>query len=131
MKIYIAGPISGTNDYSKRFYEAAAGILNKGHEPVNPTDLAMVIPLEGPNAITYSQTMTICKALLGACDAIYMMPGWQKSNGARQEHDEAVNKGLKFFNSISAIPETMEARQRRIEKRRQEAEEWTSSLTTS
>ena len=29
MKIYIAGPISGTNDYSERFYEAAAGILNK------------------------------------------------------------------------------------------------------
>ena len=120
MKIYIAGPISGTNDYSVRFGEAAAGILSKGHEPVNPTDLAMVIPLKGPNASTYSQTMTICKALLSACDAIYMMPGWQKSNGARQEHDEAVNKGLKFFNSISAIPETMEARQRRIEKRRQE-----------
>ena len=120
MKIYIAGPISGTNDYSERFYEAAAGILNKGHEPVNPTDLAMVIPLEGPNAITYSQTMTICKALLGACDAVYMMPGWQRSNGARIEHAEAINRGLKFYASIDAIPETAAARAEHNRNRQEE-----------
>lgn len=120
MKIYIAGPISGTTDYPARFYEAATEILRKGHEPINPTDLCMVIPVDGPNAISYGQTINICKALVAACDAIYMMPGWQRSNGARQEHDEAVNKGLKFYASIAAIPETDAARAERIRKYRQE-----------
>lgn len=120
MKIYIAGPISGTTDYNERFSDAKKEISRKGHQAVNPLDIRILIETEGPKAISYGQTMTICKALVGACDAIYMMPGWQKSNGARQEHDEAVDKGLKFYASIAAIPETDEARAERLRKYRQE-----------
>lgn len=120
MKIYIAGPISGTDDYFERFIAANTAIIRKGHEAVNPVFINRIIPTVGDTAISYSQTLNICKALVGACDAIYMMPGWQKSNGARQEHDEAVDKGLKFYASIAAIPETDAARAERIRKYRQE-----------
>lgn len=120
MKIYIAGPISGTADWETRFKEATAAICRKGHEAVNPVDIRLLIATTGETAISYKKTLNICKALVGACDAIYMMPGWQKSNGARQEHDEAIDKGLKFYASIAAIPETDAARAERIRKYRQE-----------
>ena len=120
MKIYIAGPITGTKDYNERFYAAATAILRKGHEPINPTDLCMLIPVYGPNAISYGHIMNICKALLGACDAIYLMPGWQRSNGARVEHAEAFNRGLKFYTSIDAIPETAAAKAEHNRNRQEE-----------
>ena len=120
MKIYIAGPISGTTDYEERFEEAERSIQRKGHEAVNPVHIRSVIETVGTNAIRYDKLMNICKALVGACDAIYMMTGWQRSNGARQEHDEAVDKGLKFYASIAAIPETDAARAERLRKYRQE-----------
>lgn len=120
MKIYIAGPISGTTDYGERFEEAERAIQRKGHEAINPVHIRSVIETVGANAIRYDKLMNICKALVDACDAIYMMPGWQRSNGARQEHDEAVNHGLKFFASMAAIPETDAARAERLRKYRQE-----------
>lgn len=120
MKIYIAGPISGTTDYEERFEEAERAIQRKGHEAINPVHIRSVIETVGANAIRYDKLMNICKALVDACDAIYMMPGWQRSNGARQEHDEAVNHGLKFFASMAAIPETAAARAERLRKYRQE-----------
>lgn len=119
MKIYIAGPISGTTDYEKRFEDAEREIQRKGHEAVNPVHVRSVIETVGTNAIRYDKLMNICKALVDACDAIYMMPGWQKSNGARQEHDEARDKGLRFFASIASIPETEEARRQRLERLRE------------
>lgn len=120
MKIYIAGPISGTTDYEERFEEAERAIQRKGHEAINPVHIRSVIETVGAHAIRYDKLMNICKALVDACDAIYMMPGWQRSNGARQEHDEAVNHGLKFFASMAAIPETDAARAERLRKYRQE-----------
>lgn len=119
MRIYIAGPISGTEDFEERFTAAAKEINKKGHQSVNPLDLRYVIQTEGIGAIEYAKTIEICKALIDACDAVYMMPGWGSSYGARQEHDEARDKGLRFFASISSIPETSEARRQRLERLRE------------
>ena len=112
MKIYIAGPITGTEDAVKRFHGAEVFIRWKGHEAVNPIYIGYLITTTGENAISYGNIMNICKALLGACDAVYMMPGWQRSNGARIEHAEAIKKGLRFYASLDAIPETEEAKER-------------------
>lgn len=120
MKIYIAGPITGTEDYIERFIAANTAIIRKGHEAVNPVFINRVIPTVGETAISYGHIMNICKALLGACDAIYMMPGWHKSNGARVEHAEAFNRGLKFYTSIDAIPETAAAKAEHNRNRQEE-----------
>ena len=120
MKIYIAGPITGTDDYIERFIAANTAIIRKGHEAVNPVFINRVIPTVGETAISYGHIMNICKALLGACDAIYMMPGWQRSNGARVEHAEAFNRGLKFYTSIDAIPETAAAKAEHNRNRQEE-----------
>lgn len=120
MKIYIAGPITGTEDYIERFIAANTAIIRKGHEAVNPVFINRVIPTVGETAISYGHIMNICKALLGACDAIYLMPGWQRSNGARIEHAEAINRGLKFYASIDAIPETAAAKAEHNRNRQEE-----------
>ena len=120
MKIYIAGPISGTEDFEERFRKAETEICRKGHEPVNPLAIRLLIATTGETAISYGNIMNICKALLGACDAVYMMPGWQRSNGARIEHAEAINRGLKFYASIDAIPETAAAREEHNRNRKEE-----------
>ena len=120
MKIYIAGPITGTDDYFERFIAANTAIIRKGHEAVNPVFINRIIPTVGDTAISYCHIMNICKALLGACDAIYLMPGWQRSNGARVEHAEAFNRGLKFYTSIDAIPETAAARAEHNRNRQEE-----------
>lgn len=120
MKIYIAGPITGTDDYIDRFVKAEVMICRKGHQPVNPLHIGSLIATTGETAISYGHIMNICKALLGACDAIYLMPGWQRSNGARVEHAEAFNRGLKFYTSIDAIPETAAARAEHNRNRQEE-----------
>ena len=113
MRIYIAGPIASRKEtYKQDFAEAEHRLRHAGEIPVNPAWLP-----EGLDGHAY---MPICTAMIDACDAIYMMTGWQRSNGARQEHDEAVNHGLKFFASMAAIPETDAARAERLRKYRQE-----------
>lgn len=120
MKIYIAGPITRTPDFVTRFEDAKRAIEKKGHEAVNPVDIRLIVQTEGPGAITYRQIMNICKSLIGACDAIYLMQDWQRSNGARQEHKAAIDNGLKFYASLDAIPETAAAKEERTRKYRQE-----------
>lgn len=87
---------------------------------MNPLEIRLLIATTGETAISYGNIMNICKALLGACDAVYMMPGWQRSNGARIEHTEAINRWLKFYASIDAIPETAAAKAEHNRNRQEE-----------
>lgn len=41
--------------------------------------------------------------ILRRCDAVYMLPGWEKSTGARGEHDDAVKHGIPVFESLEAV----------------------------
>lgn len=40
MRVYIAGPITGTDDYQERFSAAAEAITAAGHTPLSPTSVA-------------------------------------------------------------------------------------------
>ena len=43
--------------------------------------------------------------ILKRCDAIYMLPGWRTSEGARREYEFAQASGLPVLVSIAAIAE--------------------------
>jgi len=43
--------------------------------------------------------------LMRRCDAVVMVPGWQKSAGAVSELDDAVSLSMEYFLSVEDMPE--------------------------
>lgn len=101
MKIYISGPITGTDDYWERFREAEKEINRRGHEGVNPARLDRIL---NPETTTHDQYMSACLGILAICDAIYIMPGSEKSKGAMEELETATMMEMPVFRKLHHIP---------------------------
>lgn len=93
MKLYISGKISGTDlDYVRRLFDKVATTLRAlGHEVINPlcNGLSEAAPWEEH----------IAKDIINLidCEGIYMLQGWEDSQGARIEHAVAKEIGLKVM----------------------------------
>jgi hypothetical protein len=48
------------------------------------------------------------RELLSRCDAVFMMPGWEKSEGAKAERQEARRLGLRIIYDSPDLPATRE-----------------------
>ena len=88
MKIYISGPITGTDDYMQRFGEAAEKLFRRGYVPVNPAEVNSKLPA----CTTYEEYMKMSICMLDMCEAIYMLDGWEKSRGANREYGYALGQ---------------------------------------
>lgn len=86
MKVYIAGKIRRDKNYKAKFAEAEEYLKELGHSVMNPA----VLP---PSGFRHKEYMKICLAMLDVCDAVYMLPDWRKSKGARTEYKDALKKG--------------------------------------
>ena len=100
MKLYISGRISGrpTKLAQAEFGEAEAKIRKFGLIPVNPMNNGL------PADTEWEDQMGQDIALLLRCDAIYMLPGWQQSEGATLEYLIARQRRMRIF-----LAETFEA----------------------
>lgn len=86
MKIYLSGPITGhESTYRKAFSRAAEGLRAKGLAVLNPAEL--------PDGLNYEDYMHIGLAMLDVSDAIYLLPGWEDSSGAKREMAAASEAG--------------------------------------
>jgi hypothetical protein len=92
MRIFISGPITGTKDYLERFAAAERELSRRGYKPLNPAKVLAVVPFE----LSWEACMRVTRGLLDACDAIYMLKGWENSAGAIVEHEEAIHYGLEI-----------------------------------
>ena len=92
-KVYISGQISGLekSDYMNRFADAEKDLSERGYIVVNPAKVLAQLPEE----TKHGEYMKLSLVMLDMCDSIYMLNGYQKSNGARLEHQYAMSMGKK------------------------------------
>ena len=77
MKIYIAGKITGNQNYKEQFAAEAARIRAAGHIALNPAEL--------PEGMGPGDYMRICLAMIDSADIVAFLPDWQDSRGANVE----------------------------------------------
>ena len=97
-KIYISGPMLGkidNNIEAFNWFEKALSI-SMYCEVINPTSFRIKSDT-GSEVLDREQWLEIDLMVLRKCDAIFMMPGWHKSEGACIEYAEAKKCGLKIY----------------------------------
>ena len=86
MKIYISGKITGVDDYLEKFGRAETVLKENGFIVVNPAKVMAELPNDTPRGCY----MDLSIDMLKYCDAIYMLRGWEYSEGPNEERDYAV-----------------------------------------
>jgi hypothetical protein len=89
LKVYIAGPITGTDDYKERFAAAEKYLRNKGAIPMHSAYL--------PQGFSHAEYLYICFAMIDVCEAVYFMEGYSESEGAKREFCYASMKGKQLL----------------------------------
>lgn len=85
-KIYIAGPISGLPNFNRDAFNAEAHrLLGLGHVALNPAIL--------PDGLEQHEYMAICIEMVKMADQLVMLPGWERSAGARARPGHQARQG--------------------------------------
>jgi hypothetical protein len=84
MKAYIAGKITGLDNYKDLFNEAERKLVNNGHSVMNPSVLK--------DGFEWDEYMHVCYAMIDVCDTVVFLPNWTDSKGATKEHEYAKLK---------------------------------------
>ena len=101
-KAYIAGPMTGYEDHNyPAFYEAEEMVRAEGFEPINPARMDEEAGRNGDEReLTpeeYSEALGEDLEAIRGCAAIFLLPGWEDSPGAKAELALAEALGLEIF----------------------------------
>jgi len=96
---YISGPVTGIEEFNRpSFLLAQRMLLSAGCSVFNPIHIDWPIdPLEGEALWQYM--MHYCVQAIPNCDSLLMLPDWQNSKGAKEEHRIAKMLGLTIYYS--------------------------------
>ena len=95
--VYISGPMTGLPDLNVyEFSFAEARIKAAGMKPVNPHTLC-------DPSWDWSKCMRADVKALCDCDAIFLLQGWEKSQGAQLELHIAHRLGLEVLTDVYAL----------------------------
>lgn len=87
-KVYVAGPMTGYKDYNYHVFGWLSNALGEhGLEVRNPATYPTYWNDHG-------DYVAMGLAMLGLCNTIVLLPGWEHSAGSRQEVYLAVEKGM-------------------------------------
>lgn len=103
-RIYIAGPMRGLPDHNFPAFNAATGRFRAwGWTVYNPVEIGEKIGNGNPG-IPGSEFLREDVCAIALCGAIALLPGWERSTGARCEVALAVTIGLDFYDAESLQP---------------------------
>lgn len=77
MIVYIAGKITGDNNYKKKFDRAEKKLRNIGIKVLNPTVI--------PDDLDYEQYFPICFGMIDIADRVLVIDGKDTSEGVQRE----------------------------------------------
>lgn len=100
--IYIAGRITGVDpkECYETFEKAELELNTRGHISYNPRRL-----VDQRTDRSYNEQLRDALYWMLCSDAIYMLPSWQDSVGARIEHAIAVEKRIPIYYTLETVPE--------------------------
>jgi len=99
-RIYLSGPMTGHQDHNFPAFHAAADRFRKaGWDVANPAE-----NFGGRTDLPREVYLRADVAMLARCDAVALLPGWERSRGATLEAVLAAELGLRFFDACSALP---------------------------
>ncbi len=94
MKLYLAGPMRGLPYYNYPAFHAGARRLREvGHEVFDPADLTYEWDEAGSRKAMGEELAWIC----AEADALALLPGWERSLGAKAEMATAEALGLPVY----------------------------------
>jgi hypothetical protein len=104
LKVYIAGPMRGLPNWNQEaFDEAEQRWKDQGWTVYSPAALVRAMPYYGGEEHNKSSLIHVAQMDLGClyhCDAIALLPGWQKSIGTTMELATAQFIGLVVYDAI-------------------------------
>ena len=87
--VYVAGPMAGEPKLNRpKFRRVAAALRRRGWQVVSPVEIGEMMGLRGESAEVRA---------LRACDAIWLMDGWERSAGTLREVVVAISFGLELL----------------------------------
>lgn len=105
IKVYVSGQITGTDDFMDRFSAAEKKLTEQGYSVINPAK----VNAQMPEDTSYDGYMEMSQTMLKQADVIYMLKGWELSNGANTEFAWALEWGkMIMFEEPRYIAEAFE-----------------------
>ncbi len=102
MKVYLSGPMTGLADYNYPAFNAVAQRLRGlGYHVINPAENFGGRP-DHPGGRSAYMRLDIGHVL--DVDAVAVLPGWEKSRGARLEVAVALELGLPVIDADTREP---------------------------
>lgn len=105
MTIYIAGGITGVENYKARFAAAKRMLLREGEDRLDsmeryygtPRADKVLNPAELPEDWPGRAYMDVCLAMIRAADLVVFLPGWEQSRGASLEMQYSQYEGKPVY----------------------------------
>lgn len=93
MKVYISGPITGIDNFQDNFTQAETLLRYRGYDTCNPVKENSKFPAGTVWRTYIGESLR----LLCECEAICMLEGWERSEGAKLEYLVATHLGMKVM----------------------------------
>lgn len=98
IRVYLSGPITGLTEaeYTRRFATAERHYEAAGYEVVNPVTVGQELQKTNPHP-TWGDYMKVDLEAMRDCTHIALLEGWEQSEGAKREKQEAERLGLEIM----------------------------------